>query len=122
MADLPIKLNLSIPAASLKKIVEGGRTMEFVDKISTYAKAYIAEQLVNNIHAGYASGISITTGFDDDAGFGNNWPKGPKGPKGPRGPWVSGMSETYLREGMTEVAVVNEVAAPRVLSEATKSH
>jgi hypothetical protein len=120
---LPIQLKLTIPAASMKKIVESGRTMEFVDTISSLAKIYVAEYLVNNL-ATAQQGMTFTKGFFDDDGFGNNSgtpvihlpPKGP----GP-GPWTPGRYEEFFKEFTTQKAV-KEALTASAMSQTAKAH
>ena len=74
---LPITLNLTIPPASMKKIVESGRLAEFVDTFSSLAKAHITSQVIEKLTTAQASGLSIAVGFDDEPGYGtvpHHWP------------------------------------------------
>ena len=90
----PINLSLTIPQASLKKIVESGRLAEFVDTLSSLAKAHITNQVISKLTTAQAGGISVVAGFDDEPGYGtppHHWP------------WVTGVYEDAMREKTIEV-------------------
>lgn len=89
----PVRLQLTIEQGSLKKIVEEGRLMEFVDALSALASAQIKSQVIDQLartgveRAG--GGLSISVGFDDDNPYGTipkPWP------------WPIGIWEDALRE------------------------
>lgn len=90
----PINLSLTIPPTSLKKIVESGRLAEFVDTLSSLAKAHITNQVLNNLTTAHAGGISIAVGFDDEPGYGT--------PPHPGWPWLTGIYEQAMREKTIE--------------------
>jgi hypothetical protein len=91
----PIKLNLTIEPASLKKIVEQGRLMEFADALSTLAAAHIKYELVEHVTKAKVGALSISVGFDDDGEYGMWRP--PK-PFPPRGIWEDAMREVAIKE------------------------
>lgn len=86
----PINLSLTIPQTSLKKIVESGRLAEFVDTLSSLAKAHITNQVINKLTIAQAGGISIVVGFEDEPGYGT--------PPHPGWPWLTGIFEEGMRE------------------------
>jgi hypothetical protein len=90
----PINLNLTIPQTSLKKIVESGRLAEFIDTLSSLAKAHITQQVIGKLTTAQAGGISVSVGFDDEPGYGtppHHWP------------WLTGIYEDAMREKTIEV-------------------
>ena len=93
----PIHLNLTIEPASMKKIVEGGRLMEFVDALSTLAAAHIKAQVIDHVaKAGIAreGAVSIAVGFRDDDEYGTPprpWPW-------PRGIWEDAMRQVAVQD------------------------
>jgi len=71
----PINMSIEIPAASMKKVVEQGKLMEFVDTLSARAAAHIRAQVVAAATKGAA--VSFKVGFDDEDRYGNGphpWP------------------------------------------------
>jgi hypothetical protein len=73
----PIRMNIDIPEASLKKVLKQGKLLEFVDTLSARAAAHIRAQVVAAATKGGAA-VSFTVGFDDDDRYGNGprpWPK-----------------------------------------------
>jgi len=104
-SKLPIHLSVTIPQTSLKKIVESGRIMEFVDTFSTLAKAHITHQIVTQLTSAHNAGVSIAVGFDDDPGYGNgpviHWP------------WPRGLYEDAMRE--REITALANAKTPEVI-------
>jgi hypothetical protein len=83
----PVKLNVEIEPESLKRVVEEGRLLEFVDAFSTYASLYIKAQVVEELaKAGVGltkvgGGIIIAGNFDVDDPYRTGpipwpWPRG----------------------------------------------
>ncbi len=90
----PVKMNLTIESASLKKVVEQGRLMEFADALSTLAAAHIKHELVDHVAKAKVGGVSISVGFDDDYEYGigpHHWPW-------PKGIWEDVMREAAIKE------------------------
>jgi hypothetical protein len=85
----PINLTLTIEPASIKKIVEQGRLMEFADALSTLAAAHIKAELVDKVARAGSGAVSVIVGFDDDDRYGT--------PPRPW-PWPKGIWEDALRE------------------------
>lgn len=104
-SKLPIHLSVTIPQTSLKKIVESGRIMEFVDTFSTLAKAHIAHQIVTQLTSAHNAGISIAVGFDDGGDFYtppiHHWP------------WPKGLYEDAMRE--REITAIANAKTPEVI-------
>ena len=92
----PIKLNLTVEPASIKKIVEQGRLMEFADAVSTLAAAHIKDQIVQKVATAQSAGLVVAVGFDDDDRYGT--------PPKPW-PWPGGIWENALREVATRDVV-----------------
>jgi len=93
----PIRLNLSIEHASMKKIVEGGRLMEFVDALSTLAAAQIRAQVIDHVaKAGIAGSgaVSVAVGFLDDDEYGTP----PKPWPWPRGIWEDALRQVAIQD------------------------
>ncbi len=90
----PIKLNLTIEPASLKKIVEQGRLMEFADALSTLAAAQIKHELVEYVTKAKVGGLSLTVGFDDDDEYGTP----PKPWPWPKGIWEDALREVAIKD------------------------
>jgi len=90
----PVKMNLTIESASLKKVVEQGRLMEFADALSTLAAAQIKYELVEHVTKAKVGGLSISVGFDDDYEYGtppHPWPW-------PKGIWEDAMRELAIKD------------------------
>lgn len=96
MADepkTPFNLHVEIDTASLKKVVEEGRLMEFATASSTLAAQHIWYQLVDKLAQAGAgidqldeSTVVIHAGLTMEGDFGTGWPKIPF-PDIPRPPW-----------------------------------
>ena len=83
----PINMSIEIPAASLKKVIEQGKLIEFVDTLSARAAAHIRAQVVTAATKGGA--VNLHVAFDDEDRYGTGphpWPH----------PW--GVFETAMRE------------------------
>ncbi len=84
----PINMSIEIPAASLKKVIEQGKLVQFVDTLSARAAAHIRAQVVAAATKGGAA-INFRVGFDDEDRYGTGphpWPH----------PW--GVFENAMRE------------------------
>ena len=98
----PIRLNLTIENSSLKKIVEQGRLMEFVDAVSAQASAHIKAQVLDQVAKGalvQGSAVSVLVGFEDDNRYGTRPPRPFPWPHA--GIWESAMREVVL-EGLVK--------------------
>ncbi|MDX2150029.1 MAG: hypothetical protein SFV54_04790 [Bryobacteraceae bacterium] len=89
----PISMTIDIPAASLKKVIEQGKLVEFVDTLSSRAAAHIRAQVVAAATRGGA-GVSFRVGFDDDDRYGT----GPRPWPHPWGVFENAMKEIAMKE------------------------
>ena len=90
----PINLSLTIEPASIKKIVEQGRLMEFADALSTLAAAHIKAELVDKVAKAGSGAFSVVVGFDDDDRYGTP----PKPWPWPRGIWEDALREVAIKD------------------------
>lgn len=95
----PIMMSVEIPAASLKKVIEKGKLVEFVDTLSARAAAHIRAQVVAAATKGGAA-VQFKVGFDDEDRYGT----------GPR-PWPHPWG--VFEKAMREVAIKEIVAKQR---------
>lgn len=100
--EYPIKLTLTIEPGSMKRIVEEGRLMEFVDALSSLASAHIKAQVIDQVARGaiaQGDALSMVVGFDDGERYGT----GPKPWPWPRGIWEDALREVALQELATQM-------------------
>lgn len=95
----PVTLKVDIEPEGLRRVVEEGRLMEFVNVFSTLAGEHIKVQLVEELAKAGAGlvkpgeGVSIAIGFDTDDPYGT----GPKPWPWPRPwPWPELLKEMRL--------------------------
>jgi hypothetical protein len=103
----PIKMNLSIENASLKRIVEEGRLMEFVDALSAQASAHIKTQVIDQIAKGVIAqggSLSVVVGFEDDNRYGTKPPR--PWPWPPKGIWEDAMRQVAIESLVKEMKSV----------------
>ncbi len=79
--EWPVTLSVEIEPEGLKRVVEEGRLMEFIDAFSTLAAAHIKVDIVEKLAksgvglAEVGGAFGISAGFDIDEPYGNKpWP------------------------------------------------
>lgn len=98
----PVTLKVEIDPEGLKRVVEQGRLLEFVDTFSNLAAGHIKVQLVEQLAeaavglAESGKGISFAIAFDVDDPYGTP----PKPWPGPH--WSQSQVRTQLREVVRE--------------------